>query len=107
MQIFLENVIDLLEPENKVVIREGTENEQCIENCIWIKVKNSEECLHAFQIGVKNRYTALTRANVHCSRSHAILIVQISKKENDDENNAIEGNLYIVDLAGMERSDEK
>ena len=108
LQIYLETIQDLFEPNNQVTLREDKEKGLYIDNCLWIKVKNSKECFQAFQIGNENRVTAFTNLNAKSNRSHSILIIQIEKKiiENNgsnDINSLIEGNLYIVDLAGSER----
>ena len=106
IQIYLEMIQDLFEPNNQVKIREDPDKGVFIENCLWIKVKNNTEFEEAFKRGEKNRITECTKMNANSSRSHAILIVKINKNFIDEESNEhimTQGHLYLVDLAGSER----
>ena len=106
IQIYLEMIQDLFEPTNQVKIREDPEKGVFLDNCLWIKVKNSNDCVEAFKKGEKNRITECTRMNAHSSRSHALLIVKIERNFTDEESNEhimTQGYLYLVDLAGSER----
>ncbi len=106
IQIYLELIGDLFEPNNEVKIREDPEKGVYLEGVKWIKVESTKECAEAFVEGEKNRKTAETKMNATSSRSHALLIVKIKKKFNDKESNLHvmnESFLYLVDLAGSER----
>ena len=106
IQIYLEMIQDLFEPNNQVKIREDPDKGVFIDNCLWIKVKNREEFEEAFKKGEKNRITECTKMNANSSRSHALLIVKINKNFIDEESNEhimTQGHLYLVDLAGSER----
>ena len=106
IQIYLEMIQDLFEPNNQVKIREDPDKGVFLENCLWINVKNSEEFEEAFKKGEKNRITECTKMNAQSSRSHVILIVKIQKNFIDEESNEYmmtQGHLYLVDLAGSER----
>ena len=106
IQIYLEMIQDLFEPTNQVKIREDPEKGVFLDNCLWIKVKNTNDCVEAFKKGEKNRITECTRMNAHSSRSHALLIVKIERNFTDEESNEhimTQGYLYLVDLAGSER----
>ena len=106
IQIYLEMIQDLFEPNNHVKIREDPDKGVFLENCLWINVKNSEEFEEAFKKGEKNRITECTKMNAQSSRSHVILIVKIQKNFIDEESNEYmmtQGHLYLVDLAGSER----
>ena len=106
IQIYLEMIQDLFEPNNQVKIREDPDKGVFIENCLWIKVKNAQEFEEAFQKGEKNRITECTKMNAQSSRSHVLLIVRIEKNFTDEESNEhimTQGHLYLVDLAGSER----
>ena len=106
IQIYLETIQDLFEPNNQVKIREDPDKGVFLENCLWIKVRNTNDCAEAFKRGEKNRVTECTRMNAHSSRSHALLIARIEKNFTYEENNEhmmTQGHLYLVDLAGSER----
>ena len=106
IQIYLETIQDLFEPNNQVKIREDPDKGVFLENCLWIKVKNTYDCSEAFKKGEKNRITECTKMNAHSSRSHALLIARIERKFTDEESNEhimTQGHLYLVDLAGSER----
>ena len=106
IQIYLEMIQDLFEPSNQVRIREDPERGVFLDNCLWIKVKNTNDCCEAFKKGEKNRITECTRMNAHSSRSHALLIARIERNFIDEKSNEhimTQGHLYLVDLAGSER----
>ncbi len=106
IQIYLELIQDLFEPNNNVKIREDPEKGVYLEGVKWIKVESTKDCEEAFQSGEKNRKTAETKMNATSSRSHALLIAKIRKKFNDKDSNShvmTESYLYLVDLAGSER----
>ena len=106
IQIYLEMIQDLFEPNNQVKIREDPDKGVFLENCQWIKVNNTQEFEEAFKKGEKNRITECTKMNAQSSRSHALLIVRIEKNFTDKESNEhimTQGHLYLVDLAGSER----
>ena len=96
----------LFELKNQVKIREDPDKGVFLENCMWIKIRNTKECGEAFKKGEKNRATAFTEMNAHSSRSHALLITKINKSlidNNSTEHIMTESFLYLVDLAGSER----
>ena len=106
IQIYLEMIQDLFEPSNQVRIREDPERGVFLDNCLWIKVKNTNDCCEAFKKKEKNRITECTRMNAHSSRSHALLIARIERNFIDEKSNEhimTQGHLYLVDLAGSER----
>ena len=106
IQIYLEMIQDLFEPNNQVKIREDPDKGVFLENCLWIKIKNPEEFEQVFKKGEKNRNTECTKMNANSSRSHALLIVRIEKNYTDKQSNEhimTQGHLYLVDLAGSER----
>lgn len=68
-------------------------------------VKNSNEIMKLLHEGNKRRTTESTNANLTSSRSHAILQIQVNKKEKtaDTEKEILTGKLSLIDLAGSER----
>ena len=113
IQLYLETIQDLFEPNNNVKIREDPEKGVFLEGVQWIKVKSTNQCVEAFISGEKNRAIAFTKMNAHSSRSHALLIAKIEKslsKKNINNDNLDDKKyimtksfLYLVDLAGSER----
>ena len=118
IQIYLETIQDLLNPETKDIrIREDPDSGVFVEGVEWIKVQSPSDCESIFRYGEKNRVTQSTAMNMYSSRSHAIFMFRVEKKnkQNDDNNAYTNTNimqqdksmtrsmLYLVDLAGSER----
>ena len=116
IQIYLESIQDLLEPELKdIKIREDPEKGVYLEGVHRIKCKSPSECKELFHMGEKNRATASTKMNEHSSRSHAILILRIERSiqmmtktkvknvKQVTDRIITSSDLYLVDLAGSER----
>ena len=116
IQIYLESIQDLLEPELKdIKIREDPEKGVYLEGVHRIKCKSPSECKELFHMGEKNRATASTKMNEHSSRSHAILILRIERSiqmmtktkvknvKQATDRIITSSDLYLVDLAGSER----
>lgn len=70
--------------------------------------------MHAFSIGERNRATSFTKMNAHSSRSHAVFMVKVERRQTlkpatpleDDmppADSMVHSILYLVDLAGSER----
>ena len=79
IQLYLEIIQDLFEPNNNVKIREDPEKGVFLKGVEWIKVKSTNQCAEAFISGEKNCDTSFTKMNAHSSRSHALLIVKNDK----------------------------
>jgi len=62
IQIYLETLMDLIEPNNENIrIREDPDEGVYLDGCEWVKVKNIKQCQELFLIGEKNRTTASTK----------------------------------------------
>ena len=116
IQIYLESIQDLLEPELKdIKIREDPEKGVYLEGVHRIKCTSPAQCKELFHMGEKNRATASTKMNEHSSRSHAILILRIERSikmmtktkvknvKQATDRIITSSDLYLVDLAGSER----
>ena len=66
----------------------------------WEKVVNTTEALDALSRAAGNRQTACTKMNAESSRSHAVLMINITVKGGP---RTLQGKLFLVDLAGSER----
>ena len=56
----------------------------------------------AYQEGCRNRKTAETRLNASSSRSHAVLIIKVTYREEQAPHRLLVGKLHLIDLAGSE-----
>lgn len=62
IQIYLETIMDLLEPMNENIrIREDPDLGVYLEGVEWVKISNLQECYLVFEAGEKNRATASTK----------------------------------------------
>lgn len=101
VQIYLENLNDLLDPNNdKLKIREDSNKGVYLDGVTWADITSLEDCKNIYLQGEKNRITAKTLMNTNSSRSHAILIIQICTTVNGISKISY---LNLIDLAGSER----
>ncbi|KAG7382549.1 hypothetical protein PHYPSEUDO_004748 [Phytophthora pseudosyringae] len=118
VQIYCERIFDLLEPEtspSNILVREDADRGVYIDGAAAVYVANAEDCLNLIERGNANRAVSSTEMNAHSSRSHAILILRVERKEfapppasSGAPRSATQpvirlSNLYLVDLAGSER----
>lgn len=128
LQLYMESIQDLLAPEkiNIPIIEDAKTGEVSVPGATVVKIQDLDHFLQLLQIGEANRLAANTKLNTESSRSHAILMVNIRKSVNNDEETGSSfqekdsktdrhGNqmpivrkskLLIVDLAGSERIDK-
>jgi kinesin family protein 5 len=110
VQIYCERIFDLLEPEtlpSNILVREDADRGVYIDGAAAVHVANVQDCLSLMERGNANRAVSSTEMNAHSSRSHAILILRVERKEFAAKNSTQPvirlSNLYLVDLAGSER----
>lgn len=120
MEIYNEAVVDLLAsapPPGKrqasLRIREHPKHGVFVQDLTRVRVASFEEILGLIAIGDKNRTVAMTRANSHSSRSHAVVTLTIVQRARQQVMTTdglpttgaqrIEGRVHLVDLAGSER----
>jgi len=116
IQIYLESIQDLLDPDSKEIkLREDPDKGVYLEGVQWVRCSSPEECAEIFHMGERNRATESTRMNAHSSRSHAILIIRIERSIQVATKTKVKNikqatdriitcsHLYLVDLAGSER----
>ncbi|KAK1946647.1 Kinesin-related protein 3 [Phytophthora citrophthora] len=110
VQIYCERIFDLLEPEtspSNILVREDADRGVYLDGAAAVYVANVEDCLNLMERGNTNRAVSSTEMNAHSSRSHAILILRVERKEfaSTSSNQPVIrlSNLYLVDLAGSER----
>lgn len=114
MQIYLENLQDLINPNNdKIKIKEEItsykidsilhkKKTSIVENNTFISVSNINDALDILFEAEKNRISAKTLMNAHSSRSHAIFMIKLEQNNKQDNFSKI-SYMYIADLAGSER----
>eukprot|EP01105_Mastigella_eilhardi_P020408 TRINITY_DN4859_c0_g1_i1.p1 TRINITY_DN4859_c0_g1~~TRINITY_DN4859_c0_g1_i1.p1 ORF type:complete len:1052 (-),score=318.18 TRINITY_DN4859_c0_g1_i1:104-3259(-) len=108
VEIYNETVRDLLsslssdpnKPE-KLDIKQG-EHGMYVPGLVSVPVSCVEDVARIMQTGSRNRATSATNANLHSSRSHALVMVEIVSK-NVVTHEVVRGKLTLVDLAGSER----
>lgn len=105
IEIYMERIRDLLNPKlNNLKLRED-EKSTYIENCTICTVKNYFALHNLIKKGEKYRVTATTKLNLHSSRSHSILILNVKSVDNIT-NIKKSSKLFLVDLAGSEHVDK-
>jgi kinesin family protein 22 len=108
LEIYNEKVYDLLQPkEQDLPIREDQNHNIFIPNLAEVPIQSVSDFEVAYQNGCKNRTVAATKLNARSSRSHAILVVKITRREGQK---TLIGKLHLIDLAGSEdnrRTDNK
>ena len=109
VQIYCERILDLLSPETdsaSLMIRNDTENGVYVQGATLAYVKNVQECMRCLATVNVNRTVASTNMNAQSSRSHAVFMVQVERKEIETATMTKQvkvSQLYMVDLAGSER----
>ena len=68
-----------------------------------VATKSAEEVMRMLQRGNKERTQEPTAANKTSSRSHALLMVNVTETSRSKQN-LRNGRLYMIDLAGSERA---
>lgn len=113
VQIYCERIFDLLDPSvapSSIVVREDPDRGVYLDGATSVGVTNVADCLGLVARGNANRAVASTGMNAQSSRSHAVLLLRIERKELDLKTIvAAKGqtirisHLHLVDLAGSER----
>ncbi|POM63329.1 Kinesin-like protein, partial [Phytophthora palmivora] len=110
----LRDLINTTNPKALEIRHDSATGDICVPDLTMATVSSPQQTIDVLRNAQTNRVTGKTNSNMHSSRSHSIVIVQISKRrpESDDvekdpaEFDAEEegcGKLYLVDLAGSER----
>lgn len=103
-QIYLDNVEDLLNPDNKSLVIREDKNDIFIEDLIEVHVKSINQAVNIINTGLAYRKVAAQDSNFISSRSHILLNIDIYQNiVNDDHIQSVSSRLTLVDLAGSER----
>ncbi|KAK1945244.1 Kinesin-like protein KIFC3 [Phytophthora citrophthora] len=117
LEIYNDSLRDLINTNNSKTLEirhDSASGDIFVPDLTMATVSSPQQTIDVLRNAQTNRVTGKTNSNMHSSRSHSIVIVQISKRrsESDDvdkdpaEFEADEegcGKLYLVDLAGSER----
>lgn len=107
LEIYNENIIDLLDPaQSRVQIRETQDKGVYPEPCSEQRVASINEVLEVIARGSRNRHVGATNMNAESSRSHAIFtaIIKMTQSFENGESFIKTSRFHIVDLAGSERT---
>lgn len=102
VEIYNEEIRDLLSKNNKLEIREIPSLGVYIKDLMGCPVSSVESMVDLMNRGNTNRITRSTMMNDVSSRSHAIFSIRIEMKDKVT-NKSTTGKLNLVDLAGSER----
>ncbi|CAI8615388.1 unnamed protein product [Vicia faba] len=105
LEIYNEQVRDLLAPEDTLEIRNSSSNGINVPEANLVPVSTTSEVINLMNLGHKNRAVGSTAMNDRSSRSHSCLTVHVHGK-NLVSGSIIRGCMHLVDLAGSERADK-
>ncbi|KAL0915721.1 hypothetical protein M5K25_013174 [Dendrobium thyrsiflorum] len=108
LEVYNEVIYDLLEKSSgHLELREDPEHGIIVAGLRSIKVQSADRILELLNLGNSRRKTESTEANATSSRSHAVLEINVKRKQkNQHRNQILRGKLALVDLAGSERASE-
>nr|XP_023669144.1 kinesin heavy chain-like isoform X2 [Paramormyrops kingsleyae] len=102
-EIYMEKIRDLLDvTKANLAVHEDRNRVPYVKGCTERFVSCPEEVMDIVDEGKANRHVAVTNMNEHSSRSHSILLVDITQEHTETEQK-LTGKLYLVDLAGSEK----
>ncbi|XP_053551285.1 kinesin-like protein KIF22 [Bombina bombina] len=103
VEIYQEKVMDLLEPKNKdLPIREDKDHNILIQGLTQKSINSFADFDEIFIPASMNRTVACTKLNNRSSRSHAVLLIKVQKRQKGPPFRQLTGKLYLIDLAGSE-----
>lgn len=102
LEIYMEELRDLLKPGNNHLELRERENGICVPNLHSVLCKSVDDMINVMNLGNKNRTVGFTNMNEHSSRSHAVFVIKIEMCEVESTSIKV-GVLNLVDLAGSER----
>eukprot|EP00937_MAST-01D_sp_MAST-1D-sp2_P000772 g772.t1 len=107
VEIYNEEIKDLINPRSKVKIREDPRTGMYID-CKEELIGNFDQVLEVLRKGERARSVGVTKMNEHSSRSHTIfrLVVESRQRQvggaDEVDGGVLAGTLNLVDLAGSE-----
>uniref|UniRef100_A0A7S3SNX6 Kinesin motor domain-containing protein n=1 Tax=Emiliania huxleyi TaxID=2903 RepID=A0A7S3SNX6_EMIHU len=102
LEIYKENVRDLLEPSDaSLSVRESGKRGVFVDGLSQAQVTKEEEVLRCLETGGSSRRVGATQMNAQSSRSHALLTLTLERKGADGSVRV--SRLNVADLAGSEK----
>ncbi|TKR93726.1 hypothetical protein L596_008132 [Steinernema carpocapsae] len=102
-EIYNEKIRDLLEPtKTNLPIHEDARRIPYVRGATEKCVASPTELFRAVEKGKSNRQVGETNMNLHSSRSHSVVMIQVDQVDRQDVKKKT-GKMYLVDLAGSER----
>lgn len=102
VQIYKEVIYDLLTGEKHLQIKESPTRGIYVDGLSEVYLSSVDDFLNYAELAEKNRKVGETRLNQQSSRSHSIMILEVSQQLKK-ENLIKKGILNLVDLAGSEK----
>ncbi|GLE05257.1 hypothetical protein PINS_up014257 [Pythium insidiosum] len=113
LEIYNETLRDLVDPENSASLdirQDPMTGDICVPHLTMKTVVSPEDTIAVLRHAQSNRVTGKTDVHAHSSRSHSVIVLQISTKTSTGSRESeglldsyVSGKLYLVDLAGSER----
>jgi len=111
VEIYVDALTDLLLPKEmrgnppKLDIKEDMKGMMYVQDVTKCEIRNEEDAMKIFDMGLMNRKTSATQMNQTSSRSHLIFSILVETVNRQTKQRAV-GKLSLVDLAGSERADK-
>ena len=102
LQIYKENIYDLLTGENNLKIKENPIKGIYVDKLTEVYIDSFDTFMEYVDLAQENRIVSETKLNSYSSRSHSILIFEVTQNLNN-ANFSKKGTLNLVDLAGSEK----
>jgi kinesin family protein C2/C3 len=105
LEIYNDDLRDLLldgPQQSKLEIRMGQDGLVDVPGLTWTSVSGLKEAIACLEMGNANRAVGATNIHQLSSRSHSILMVEVTTLVDDNELSRV-ARLHLVDLAGSER----
>ena len=102
LQIYKENIFDLLTGESNLKIKESPVRGIYVDKLTEVYVDSFDTFMEYVELSQENRFVSETGLNNTSSRSHSILIFEVTQNLKN-QNFSKKGTLNLVDLAGSEK----
>gem|GEM_PF-1941392 len=108
LEVYNEMIRDLLTPSSEYLdLREDPVKGPCVTGLSEVEANSAEDIMALLRKGNSRRTTEGTAANQASSRSHAVLQINVERRDFDGNtavSNVTIGKLSLIDLAGSERA---
>ncbi|XP_051130448.1 kinesin-like protein KIN-10B [Andrographis paniculata] len=102
-EIYLDKCYDLIEPKEKeIMVWNDKDGQMHLKGLGQVEVDTIAKFNQVFSSAIQRRKVAHTGLNDTSSRSHGVLLINISTPSHDKASHVITGKLNLIDLAGNE-----